>query len=74
MASIQPRLIEAMISLGGVQTTEILAKNLKSQGNDLTSLFTKGGFEGLTDTIKGTPLYDNLMSVISDYKCLSKEK
>ena len=64
MAAIQPRLIEAMITLGGVKTTEILAKNLKEQGGNWTDIFKKGGIEGLLETVKGTPLYDNLMAVI----------
>ncbi len=71
MDAIQPRLIEAMITLGGVQTTEILAKNLKEQGGDLTSIFNKGGFDGFLDAIKDTPLHDNVMEVFSGYKKLS---
>lgn len=65
MQAIQPKLIEAMITLGGVKTTEILAKNLKEQGGNWTDIFKKGGVEGLLETVKGTPLYDNLMAVIS---------
>jgi len=68
MLAIQPKLIEAMITLGGVKTTEILAKNLKEQGNDWTNMFKKGGIEGLLDTVKGTPLYDNLVAVLSPKK------
>ena len=64
MQAVQPRLIEAMITLGGVKTTEILAKNLKEQGGNWTDIFKKGGIEGLLETVKGTPLYDNLMAVI----------
>ena len=64
MASIQPKLIEAMITLGGVKTTEILAKNLKEQGGNWTDIFRKGGIDGLLDTVKGTPLYDNLIALI----------
>jgi major vault protein len=62
MASIQPKLIEAMITLGGVRTTEILAKNLKEQGGNWSDIFRKGGMEGLLETIKGTPLYDNIIA------------
>lgn len=65
MASIQPRLIEAMITLGGVKTTEILAKNLKEQGGNWTDIFRQGGVDGLLATIKGTPLHDNIMENIS---------
>ena len=64
MKSIQPKLIEAMITLGGVKTTEILAKNLKEQGGNWTDIFKKGGIEGLLETCKGTPLYDNLMALM----------
>ena len=68
MSAIQPKLIEAMITLGGVKTTEILAKNLKEQGNDWTNMFKKGGLEGLLDTVKGTPLYDNIVAVLNPKK------
>lgn len=68
MASIQPKLIEAMITLGGVKTTEILAKNLKEQGGNWTDIFRKGGAEGLLETIKGTPLYDNLIKFMNTNK------
>jgi major vault protein len=68
MASIQPKLIEAMITLGGVKTTEILAKNLKEQGGNWTDIFRKGGAEGLLETVKGTPLYDNLMAFMNKPK------
>ena len=64
MAAIQPRLIEAMITLGGVKTTEILAKNLKEQGGNWTDIFRQGGIDGLLATIKGTPLYDNLIDAM----------
>lgn len=74
MASIQPRLVEAMITLGGVKTTEILAKNLKEQGGNLTAIFQKGGMDGLMDAIKNTPLYDNLMKTLDEYKELGTAK
>ena len=68
MASIQPGLIKAMITLGGVKTTEILAKNLKEQGGNWTDIFRQGGADGLLATIKGTPLYDNLMDLMDNMK------
>ena len=74
MTAIQPRLIEAMITLGGVQTTEILAQNLKEQGGNLSSIFSKGGFDGFLEAIEGTPLHDNVMGVFKDYKDLAKKK
>lgn len=74
MKAIQPRLIEAMITMGGVQTTDILARNLKEQGGNLTSIFNKGGFDSFLQTIKGTPMHDNIMKVFEDYKSLSKSE
>ena len=65
MAAIQPKLIEAMITLGGVKTTKILAENLKEQGGDWTDIFKKGGIDGLLNTVKGTPMYDNILQTIS---------
>ena len=64
MAAIQPKLIEALITIGGVKTTKILAENLKQQGGDWTDIFRKGGIDGLLDSIKGTPLYDNIIQAI----------
>lgn len=74
MAAIQPRMIEAMISLAGVQTTQILAKNLKGQGGGLSSIFNKGGFNSFLGAIKGTPMHDNLMKVFEEYKNLETNK
>jgi major vault protein len=74
MTAIQPRLIEAMITIGGIKTSEILAKNIKEQGTPLTQLFQKGGMEGLLDPIKNTALYDNIMKAIEDYKELNTPK
>ncbi|MBN1214227.1 MAG: hypothetical protein JXA99_02170 [Candidatus Lokiarchaeota archaeon] len=74
MASIQPKLIEAMITLGGVRTTEILAKNIKEQGGDWTDIFRKGGIEGLLESVKGTSLYDNLMSTMNKMKPENSEE
>ena len=54
MAAIQPRLIEAMITLGGVKTTEILAKNLKEQGGNWTDIFRQGGIGGRVGHHAGT--------------------
>ena len=71
MASIQPKLIEAMITMGGLKTTEILAKNIKEQGTPLSTIFQKGGLDGLLDPIKNTPLYDNVMNALDEYKKLS---
>jgi major vault protein len=73
MAAIQPGLIEAMIASNDVNLAEILAKNLKEQktGLNLGDIFGKsGGFEGLLETVKGTPLFDRLQAINEDYKKL----
>jgi hypothetical protein len=72
MAAIQPGLIEALIASNDVNLAEILAKNIKEQkGGGLADLFGKsGGFEGLLDTVKGTPLYDRLQKIHEDYKTM----
>lgn len=74
MESIQPRLIEAMITIGGVKTTELLAKNIKEQGTPLSTLFQKGGLDGLLDPIKNTPLYENILKTLEEYKELGTTK
>lgn len=73
MGAIQPKLIEAMITLGGVKTTQILAENLKQQGGDWTDVFRKGGIDGFLDTIKGTPMYDNVVSIFKQITPKSEE-
>lgn len=73
MAAIQPKLIEAMITLGGVKTTQILAENLKQQGGDWTDVFRKGGIEGFLDTIKDTPMYDNVVGIFKQITPKSEE-
>jgi major vault protein len=73
MAAIQPGLIEALIASNDVNLAEILAKNIKEQkgGGGLGDLFGKsGGFEGLLNTVKGTPLYDRLQKIHEDYKTM----
>jgi major vault protein len=77
MAAIAPGLIEAIVSTNDINLAEILAKNLKEQrtGIDLGDLFggKKGGWQGILDTVKGTPLEDRLQKIHQDYKAL-KEK
>lgn len=74
MKAIQPKLIDAMITLGGVKTTKILAKNLKEQGGDWTDVFRKGGAEGLLDAVKGTPLHANLVKLMEPEENKEEEK
>jgi len=66
MNAIQPKLIEAMITLGGVRTTEILAKNIKEQGGNWTDIFKKGGIEGLLDSVKGTNLETTIRGLMAN--------
>jgi major vault protein len=59
-ASITPGLIEALLTLGNIGFAETLAKNIKSQTSGLHGIFPKGGFDGLMETVKGTPLEEKL--------------
>ena len=68
MAAIQPGLIEAITSTNDVNLAEILAKNIKEQKSGLMDLFGKsGGWDGILETVKGTPLYDRLKKIHDDY-------
>lgn len=69
MKAITPGLIEAIVSMNDVKLADTLARNLKEQkGGGLADLFGKtGGFEGLLETVKGTPLYDRLLKIHQDY-------
>lgn len=55
MNAIQPRLIEALLRMSDAQFVDTLAKNLQHQNNGLGTVF-KGGFEGILDLVKGSPL------------------
>lgn len=69
MSAMTPQLIEAMLTLGKTQFADTLAKNLKAQNNNpLSGIFQKGGFEGIMDAIKGSPLE----AIFNDY--LNKKK
>ena len=74
MKAIQPKLIEAIITLGGVKTAEMLAKNLKEQGGNWTDIFRKGGIEGLLETVKGTDLENTIKSLITNIEPKNTEK
>jgi len=58
--SIQPQLVEAMLTLGQINNNKILAENLKAQGGGLQGIFQKGGIDGLLETVKGTPLEESI--------------
>jgi major vault protein len=66
LEAIQPGLIEALITIGGVSQTEILARNLKEQSNGLFG--ENGGFKSLLDTIKGSNLEPLLEGVAEKLK------
>jgi len=74
MASIQPGLIEALISSGNVKLADSLAKNLKPQTAGLGGLLGGGGFKELLDTVKGSPLESRLISLIKSYDDLKTSK
>ena len=71
MAAITPGLIEAITSTNDVNLAEILAKNIKEQRNNsgIFDIFASksGGFEGLLETVKGTPLETRLKKIHDDY-------
>ncbi len=72
-AAITPKLIEAMLTLGKTRFAQSLASNLKAQGaNPLAGIFQKGGWEGVMDSVKGSPLesiFNDLMNnALDDYK------
>ncbi len=66
LEAIQPGLIEALITIGGVSQTEILARNLKEQSNGFFG--ENGGFKSLQDTIKGSSLEPLLEGVAEKLK------
>jgi len=66
LEAIQPGLIEALITVGGVSQTEILARNLKEQNNSIFG--ENGGFQALMETIKGSALEPLLANVTDKLK------
>jgi major vault protein len=76
MAAITPGLIEAIVTTNDVNLAEVLAKNLKEQktGIGLSDIFggKSGGFEGLLETVKGTPLEARIKGIHEDYLKLKK--
>jgi len=77
MKAITPGLIEALVSSNDVRLADTLARNIKEQrGGGLGELFGggKGGWEGILETVKGTPLYDRLLNIHESYKKLKGEE
>jgi major vault protein len=78
MEAIQPGLIEALIATNDIKLAEILAKNIKEQKSvgGLGELFSgkSGGWEGILETIKGTPLEERLTGIIADYKTMKSKR
>ena len=64
-AAVQPKLIEAMITMGQLENNRILAENLKAQGGGLSGIFQKGGIDGLLEAVKGTPLEKTITDLFS---------
>ena len=63
--SISPELTKAIVSLGNLENNKILAENLKAQGGGLAGIFQKGGIDGFLETVKGTPLHDQIVNLFS---------
>jgi len=77
MKAITPGLIEALVSSNDVRLADTLARNIKEQkSGGLGEFFggSKGGWEGILDTVKGTPLYDRLLNIHENYKKLKGEE
>jgi major vault protein len=67
MKAIQPGLIEAITTMSNNQFVEILAKNLQHKTNGFGSIFS-GGFEGILELVKGSPLEDKIKSLVESGK------
>lgn len=63
MKAIQPGLIEAITTMTNTTFAETLAKNLSHRNNGLGQVFA-GGFEGILDLVKGSPLEAKLKSLV----------
>ena len=78
MEAIQPGLIEAIISSNDLKLADTLARNIKEQKGvgGFGELFSgkSGGWEGIMETIKGTPLEERLNTIINDYKTLKTKR
>jgi len=77
MKAITPGLIEALVSSNDVRLADTLARNIKEQkSGGLGDLFGggKGGWEGILETVKGTPLYDRLVGIHDSYKKLKGQE
>ena len=69
MAAITPDLVQAMLTLGQVSFTEILAKNLNRSNSGLAALFNgSGGYAAWEETFKGTPIETIFKSLIDGMK------
>ena len=74
MESIQPHLIDALISLGGLTQTEIFARNLKEQKGGLAAIFdSSGGLDSMLETAKGTGI-DTLITTLIEKFNTSRNK
>ena len=70
MAAITPGLIEAIVTSSDVKLAETLVKNIKEQKSEGLNLFGSktGGWEGIMDSVKGSPLEDVLTKLSDAYK------
>jgi hypothetical protein len=68
LEAVNPKLSEAIITMGNQHVMEVLAKNIKAQGGGLSNLFVKGGFNEILEAVKGTPIEDQFKSFFTDLK------
>lgn len=70
--AVNPKLSEALISMGNQHVMEVLAQNIKAQGGGLSNLFVKGGFAEIMEAVKGTPIEEQFNKFFTDLKKKSK--
>lgn len=67
MSAITPGLIEAITTMTNTTFAETLAKNLSHKNNGFGTVF-QGGFEGILELVKGSPLEDKLQKLVNSGK------
>ena len=63
MKAIQPGLIEAITTMTNTTFAETLAKNLSHKNNGFGTVF-QGGFEGILELVKGSPLESKIQALV----------
>lgn len=69
MAAIQPGLIEAITTMTNTTFADTLAKNLSHKNNGFGTVF-QGGFEGILELVKGSPLESKIKALVDSGKTI----